>query len=215
MNGSSFYSRYQRWYCPVYNEKVMKKDNLIFKTLTVETWPDFVQLFEEHGPQNGCWCMYWRVKRAECQRQFGEGNKLAFQKIVESGNVPGILAYMDSQAVGWCSIAPREEFTVLDRSPTLKRVDDRPVWAIVCFFVAKAYRREGITGVLIQGAIKYARDQSAKIIEAYPLRTEIVKYLPYERYMGSEATFERAGFKVVARRSDRRQVMRYFLEDKP
>ena len=54
MNGNLFYSRYQMWYCPVYSEKVMKKDNLIFKTLTVETWPDFVQLFEEHGPQNGC-----------------------------------------------------------------------------------------------------------------------------------------------------------------
>jgi len=70
------------------------------------------------------------------------GHKLAFQKIVEAGQVPGILAYRDDSG-GWCSIGPREQFSVLDRSPTLKRVDDEPVWAIVCFFVTKAYRAKG------------------------------------------------------------------------
>jgi GNAT superfamily N-acetyltransferase len=186
------------------------KDQLTFKPLTDTEWLDFLTLFEEHGPQQGCWCMYWRLKRAECQRQFGEGNKLAFKKIIDSGKVPGILAYLDGQPVGWCSIAPREEFSVLDRSPTLKRIDDLPVWALVCFFVARAYRRRGMTGLLIQAGIEYAKGRGAKIIEAYPLRTEITKYLPYERFMGIESTFERAGFKVVTHRSDRRPVMRHY-----
>ncbi len=190
-------------------------EHLAFRPLTAAEWPDFERLFEEHGPQNGCWCMYWRIKRADCQRQFGEGNKLAFKKIVEAGNIPGILAYQDGQPVGWCSIAPREEFSVLDRSPTLKRIDDQPVWAIVCFFISKPYRRRGLTGLLIQAAIQYAQERGAKIIEAYPLRTEITKLLPYERFMGSEATFERAGFRVAARRSDRRPLMRYRIEAEP
>lgn len=186
-------------------------ERLAFKPLTVAEWPDFMQLFEEHGPQNGCWCMYWRIKRADCQRQFGEGNKLAFKKIVDAGNIPGILAYRDGQPVGWCSIAPREEFTVLDRSPTLKRIDDQPVWAIVCFFISKPNRRRALTENLIQAAIQYARERGAKIIEAYPLRTEITKLLPYERFMGIESTFARAGFRVAARCSDRRPVMRYYI----
>src|SRR5512139_679175 len=113
----------------------LRKDQLTFKPLTPAEWPDFEQLFAEHGPQQGCWCMYWRVRREDCQRQFGEGNKLAFKHIVEAGQVPGILAYHEGVPVGWCSIAPREHFPVLDRSPTLKRIDDQPVWAIVCFFV--------------------------------------------------------------------------------
>lgn len=184
---------------------------LTCKPLTINEWPDFVHLFEEHGPQNGCWCMYWRAKRADCQKQFGEGNKIAFKKIVESGRTPGILAYLDGQPVGWCSIAPREEFAVLERSPTLKRIDDQPVWSIVCFFVSKAHRRRGTTSLLIRAAIEYALAQGAKIIEAYPLKTEITKLLPYERFMGIESTFKRAGFQVVARRSDRRPVMRYYL----
>mgnify|MGYP001766908774 CR=1 FL=1 len=187
----------------------LPQDQLVFKPLTLVEWPDFVTLFEEHGPQNGCWCMYWRIRREDCLHQFGEGNKLAFKQIVEAGQVPGILAYLDWQPVGWCSIAPRDEFVVLDRSPTLKRVDDKPVWSIVCFFTSKACRRQGLTEILIREAIAYARKRGARIIEAYPLRTEITKLLPYERFMGIQSTFERVGFQVVAQRSDRRRVMRY------
>jgi len=64
--------------------------------------------------------------------------------------------------------------------------------------------------ILIQAAIECAQDQGAKVIEAYPLKTEITKLLPFEHFMGIESTFERAGFKVVTRWSERRPVMRYF-----
>ena len=186
-------------------------DEMSFKPLTIEEWQDFVQLFEEHGIQNGCWCMYWRTTRAECQKSYGEGNKQAFKSILENGKVPGILAYQGGRAIAWCSIAPREDYPTLDRSPTLKRIDDQPVWSIACFFVSKGCRREGLTELLIQAAIEYARTQGVEIIEAYPLRTEITKLLPYERYMGIQSTFERAGFVEVARRSERRPIMRCYI----
>lgn len=188
------------------------ENQLTFKPLTPESWPDFVLLFEEHGPQNGCWCMYWRIRRVDCQRQFGEGNKLAFQQVVESGNPPGILAYLNQQPIGWCAIAPCQEFGVLDRSPALKRIDDRPVWSITCFFVSKAHRCLGLTQILVEKAIQFAKGQGARIVEAYPLRTGLTRHLPYERFMGIESTFEQVGFQVVARRSDRRPIMRYFSE---
>jgi GNAT superfamily N-acetyltransferase len=181
------------------------------KPLTNNEWLDFVRLFEEHGIQNGCWCMYWRTTRAECQRGYGEGNKQAFKAILESGKIPGILAYDRGQPVAWCSIAPRQDYPTLERSPTLKRVDDRPVWSIACFFVSRAYRRQGMTEALIRAAIEYARAQGAEIIEAYPLRTEITKMLPYERYMGIQSTFERLGFVEVASRSERRPILRYYI----
>jgi GNAT superfamily N-acetyltransferase len=186
-------------------------DQLTCKPLTEAEWPDFVKLFDEHGVQDGCWCMYWRLKRLDYHRQYGEGNKLAINRIVSSGNVPGILAYLDRQPVGWCSIAPRETYPVLERSPTLKRIDQQPVWSIVCFFISGAYRRQGMTVQLIRAAIQYAGRNGAKIIEAYPLRSELTKLLPYERFMGNQSTFERLGFKVVIQRSDRRPIMRYTI----
>ena len=54
-----------------------------------------------------------------------------------------------------------------------------------------------------------------KIVESYPLRTEITKLLPYERYMGILSTYERIGFQVVASRSERRPVMRYVIGTEP
>lgn len=189
----------------------LTQDDLTFKPLTFDEWPDFEQLFEEHGIQNGCWCMYWRTTRAAFQRGYGESNRQVFKAIVESGKVPGILAYHEGRAVGWCSIAPREEYPALERSRTLKRVDDKPVWSIVCFFVSESYRRRGLMEALLRAAIAYAGAHSAEIVEAYPLRTTITKMLPYERYMGIESTFERVGFQLVAQRSERRGMMRYHI----
>lgn len=190
---------------------LLTQDDLIFRPLTSDEWPDFEQLFEEHGIQNGCWCMYWRTTRAAFQRGYGESNRQAFKAVVESGKVPGIVAYHEGRVVGWCSIAPREEYPALERSRTLKRVDDKPVWAIVCFFVSNSYRRRGLMEALIRAAIAYAAANGAEIVEAYPLRSVITKMLPYERYMGIQSTFERVGFEPVAQRSERRVIMRYYI----
>ena len=157
--------------------------------------------------------MYWRVKRSEFNKQYGEDNERALKEIVESGRVPGILAYLDGQPVGWCSIAPREEYAVLDRSPTLRRVDNEPVWSIVCFFVSKPYRHRGLSKALIEAGIEYARENGARIVEAYPLIPDSTKDQRYERYMGVVSTFENAGFKEVIRRSGKRSVMRYHIRD--
>lgn len=70
-----------------------------------------------------------------------------------------------------------------------------------------------MTELLIHAALDYARQNGAQIVEAYPLRTEITKLLPYERYMGIQSTFERAGFQLVTQRSDRRPIMRYYFSE--
>ena len=98
--------------------------------------------------------MYWRLTRREFTKSQGEGNRRAMKAIVESGEVPGVLAYLDGEPVGWCSVAPRERFGSLERSPVLKRLDDKPVWSIVCLFVARGQRTKGITSTLISGAVE-------------------------------------------------------------
>ena len=185
--------------------------SLTFSPVTSANWHDLERLFSERGVQNGCWCMYWREPRHEFSHNYGEGNKKALKKITDSGAVPGILAYQDGVPVGWCSVAPRTEFGVLSRSPTLKPVDDQPVWSIVCFFVSKPVRHSGISQKLIQAAVVYAAEHGAKIVEAYPIEPE-AKSIEYERYTGLTTTFQKAGFKEVLRRSDRRPIMRYYIE---
>jgi len=95
-----------------------------FHPLTPERWPDFEKLFGPRGAYGGCWCMWWRTTRSQFEKQGGEGNRRAMKNIVDSGEVPGIIAYADGQPVGWCSVAPRDSYGSLNRSPVLKRLDD-------------------------------------------------------------------------------------------
>jgi len=111
-----------------------------FEPLTRENWDDFETLFGERGACGGCWCMWWRLKRFEFEKNKGKRNKEAMKNIVNSGEIPGLLAYSNGKTVGWCSIAPRERYPSLERSRVLKRIDDKPVWSVVCFFIDKRYR---------------------------------------------------------------------------
>ncbi len=187
------------------------ENDFSFAPADPEHWADLEALFSERGAQNGCWCMYWRVPRTDFQRNYGAGNKRAFKETIESGVVPGILAYHQGKPVGWCSVAPRQDFTVLGRSPVLKPVDDQPVWSIVCFFVTKPYRRSGLSRLLIQAAVQYAKEHGARIVEAYPVEGE-ARSIEYERYRGLTTTFTKAGFTEVLRRSEKRPIMRYVIE---
>jgi GNAT superfamily N-acetyltransferase len=154
--------------------------------------------------------MWWRLPRARWVEGKGEGNRHALRRIVAGGTAPGLLAYRAGEPVGWVAVEPREAYPRLDRSRTLKRVDDRPVWSITCFFVARTHRGRGVTGVLIEAAVRWARRHGARIVEAYPVE--------YEKevgdawvYTGAASTFLGAGFQEVARRSPTRPIVRKAL----
>jgi GNAT superfamily N-acetyltransferase len=187
--------------------------DLSFKPVTSERWSDLEELFGEHGAYSGCWCMWWRITRSEFDRNHGEGNRRALKRIVDSGTVPGILAYLQEKPIGWCSVAPREQFPVLDRSRMLKRVDDRPVWSIICFFVPRPYRRQGLSSLLIRGALEYAKGQGATIVEAYPVDKESPKNTSVEAFTGFAKTFRALGFREVIRRSAWMPILRYYFAD--
>lgn len=190
------------------------KTDLKFYPLTTERWADLEQLFGSHGSCRSCWCMWWRLKRAEFNRMKCEGKRLAFKRIVNSGEIPGILAYTNGQPVAWCAVAPREAYSGLERSRTLKRIDDKPVWSVVCFFVAKQFRGRGITGKLLDAALEHVRKQGGKIVEAYPVEPKKGRIPDAHAYTGLASTFRKAGFVEMLRRSETRPIMRYFIEEK-
>jgi GNAT superfamily N-acetyltransferase len=192
---------------------VTRPANYVFKPATADRWGDLEQLFEDGHPFPGCWCMYWRVKRREFEKNYGEENRKKFRRIVESGEVPGILAYNDGRPVGWCSVAPREAFPVLDRSPVLKRVDDEPVWSITCFFVAEPYRKKGLSKALILAALDHVEAEGGSVVEAYPLIPERSKNPSVSAYMGLLSTYLKLGFREVTRRAPMRPVVRYYLDE--
>src|SRR5690348_10325210 len=135
-----------------------------WEPLTPARWADFEELFGARGACGGCWCMWWRAPRAQFARQKGEGNRQAFHTVVQSGTPAGLLAYAAGQPIGWCAVAPRDDYPALERSRILKPVDDEPVWSVTCLFVARPFRRRGVTVRLLEAAVAYAGERGARIV---------------------------------------------------
>ena len=112
------------------------------------------------------------------------------------------------------SSAPRESYPVLERSRLLKRIDAAPVWSVVCFFVSKAFSGKGVTTVLLQAAVEYAREHGARIVEGYPIEPKTPRIPSVFAWTGLASAFQQAGFVEVERRSDTRPVMRYMIIDR-
>jgi GNAT superfamily N-acetyltransferase len=176
--------------------------------VTPDRWGDFARLFGKRGACGGCWCMYWRMTRSEFEKSKGAGNRRKLTRLIDSGHVPGLLAYVGDQPVGWCSVAAREVFGSLERSRILKPVDDKPVWSVVCFFVAKEYRRKKITVRLLKAACAYAKKQGAKIVEGYAVEPKKDEMPDVFAFHGLAAAYREAGFTEVTRRSPTRPIMR-------
>lgn len=188
---------------------------LVYHPVTPDRWSDLERLFGPSGACSGCWCMYWRIPRKQWSANGNRGNHEALAAIVAAGPAPGILAYAAGEPIAWCSIAPREAHAALERSRVLARVDDRPVWSITCFFVAKTYRRQGLMEQLIEAAVDYAGNQGASVVEAYPTDIgEGQKLTGSSGYMGSVQTFARTGFVEVARRGYGHLIVRREMRER-
>ncbi len=190
---------------------ITQSAKLQFHPVTPDRWQDFEKLFGPNGACAGCWCMWWSLSRAEFSQKQYAGNKRAIKKIIATGQEPGILAYADGEPIGWCAIAPREAYPSLERSHVLQRVDDQPVWSATCFYVARHYRKQGVTEQLLKAAVKFAGKRGAKIIEGYPIDSGGERKDAVSIFTGLASTFVQAGFVEVARRSPTRPIMRYFV----
>ena len=159
--------------------------------------------------------MFFRRPNREFEegcRNKGRGNRAAFKALVDGGRAPGLLGYREGRPVGWCSVAPRSEFGRIERSPVVKPVDDEPgVWSIVCFYVDRQHRGEGVSSALLRAAVQHAAKKGARIVEGYPV-DPARRMSNSEAYHGLASMFLAAGFREVERRSKTRPIMRYTVK---
>jgi GNAT superfamily N-acetyltransferase len=152
--------------------------------------------------------MAWRLRNKDWVAGKGAPNKRALKKLVTSGKKPGILGYVDGEPVAWCAVAPREEYSALERSRVLKPVDDLPVWSISCLFILRAHRRVGLSARMLRAAAQFAASQGAAVVEGYPAEPYTEQAPAAFLWTGIPSAFLKAGFREVARRSKTRPIMR-------
>jgi GNAT superfamily N-acetyltransferase len=177
--------------------------------LTADRWPALTELFGRSGASNGCWCMYWLLG-PDYHRRPRDQNEQALRDAATTGPSPGLLAMDDGVAVGWCRLTPRAELAWLDHFSFLAPVDDIAVWSLPCFYIRRAHRHRGVAAALIEAAVATARTAGVPAVEGYPIDTRRPGHTT-NLFPGTVSTFERAGFRVVARRRPDRPVMRYDL----
>ena len=183
---------------------------LTFRPLTSSLFADFERLFGPRGACAGCWCTFWKLRGKAYEENTGEPARQMQKSIVDSGVVPGLLAYSNGEPVGWIAVEPRSAYPKLAHSRILKPVDDEDVWSVTCFFVASQARRQGLTVDLLKAAVEYVKEQGGKIVEGYPVDAK-KDMPPAFIYHGVAAAFQKAGFVEVARRSETRPIMRFFI----
>jgi len=191
-------------------------DGFEIEPLTSGRFDDFVHVLGAGGV-GGCWCMYWTCPSSATFMAAAKGgstaeNKRAFRAQVDSGPPPGLLAYDDGEAVGWCRVMPRAALPGLANSRNFKTaLDIDGVWSLACFVIRRSHRGRGLTATLTAAAVEFVREHGGRTIEAYPTDpTE--QQSPAAVYTGIASTFERLGFEVVQRSAPHKPMMRRRVE---
>lgn len=162
--------------------------------VTPERFSDFADVVNPNRRDNHCWCLSHRCTAGEIA-ELGETREEAMRALT-AAEPQGVVTYRDDEPVGWCSIGPRSHNTRLTRSKLIRPVDDLDVWSIICVVVRGGRRRQGVTAVMLEGAVAYARARGAPAVEAYPVdppgRMDLTM-----AFVGTKSMFDRAGFEVV------------------
>jgi GNAT superfamily N-acetyltransferase len=182
---------------------------------------DLQTVFGARGAAATCQCQRYKLRPREAFAKFPvaeRARRLRQQSHCgrpDSDTTSGLVAYLDSEPVGWCAVEPRPAFTGLlrnNRVPWEGRAEDKTddsVWAVTCVFVRAGFRRRGLSHALVQAAVAFARERGARALEGYPMLVQPGRQITWdELHVGSRSIFAAAGFGEVSQPTIRRVVMR-------
>ncbi len=175
--------------------------------LTRKTWPSLETLFSANKTVGGCWCAWYLRDNKDVRAGWGAGNKAFLYEKVRADEPLGVLA-VEERPLGWVAVAPRARYPRLDRSPVSESDAGQDAWAVTCFFVHRAARRRGLGHMLLDGAVDFARERGARVVEGFPVDTEGSRRAAGDLYHGTLEMFLAAGFALVERRGVRRALVR-------
>jgi GNAT superfamily N-acetyltransferase len=172
--------------------------SIVVRPATAARFDDVATMLGPKKPDSSvCWCLShrldWKTNRALAGPARGE----YVQKLCRRKVAPGVLAYAEAEVAGWAAVAPRSELPFA-RSAKIPHVDDLAAWSVWCIRVRPGYRGRGISHVLLEGAVAYARSLGAPAVEGYPVDNQGKKVDLTMAYVGTRKLFEDAGFTKAA-----------------
>ena len=175
--------------------------NLIIKELTPELLEDFLHFFDniafsDNPEWGGCYCHFYHFpgnmeQWEECTKGH---NRNATISLIKEELMKGFLAFMNNEPVGWCNVNSKE---VYKKTPIGSESGDNlkgKIASVVCFLIAPAYRKKGVSRKLLNHAINMLKEKDYAWIEAYPRKGELSDA---HSYHGPVSLFTSEGFSVV------------------
>lgn len=188
-------------------------NSLTFEPLTERNWGKLRELFGSNGAGANCWCMHFRLYKSDFEEgKADDGNKNALKRLVRDVQPTGIIGFYEEIPIAWAAFSPREDFKRLEKSRVHKPIDDKKVWSVPCTYVAKEYRKIGVSVALLKGVIAFAKAEDIKIVEAYPTIPTQDKLPDGFAWIGLYKSFEEAGFEIVDQTSKHRPMVRYYID---
>lgn len=143
-----------------------------------------------------CWCLSYRIPSKENQALHRAARGERVRELLRTG-APGVLAYEGDEVVGWAAVHRRAD-TSFATNRRIPHVDDVDVWSVWCIRVRPGHRGKGISHVLLDGAVEFAREQGAPAVEGYPVDNRGKKVDLTMAYVGTRGLFRAAGFRKAA-----------------
>jgi GNAT superfamily N-acetyltransferase len=172
--------------------------SIVIRPATTARFDDVATMLGPKNPGSSvCWCLSHRLDWRTNRELAGPARGEYVRKLCDRKIAPGVLAYAGDEVAGWAATAPRSELP-FERSAKIPHVDDLPVWSIWCIRVRPGYRGQGISRVLLDGAVAYARSHGAPAVEGYPVDNQGQKVDLTMAYVGTRKLFEDAGFTKAA-----------------
>jgi GNAT superfamily N-acetyltransferase len=172
---------------------------------------DVQTVFGSRGQAATCQCQGYRLGWYDQHSDDVQGRRELLREQVIEGH--GLLAYLDGEPVGWCSLGPRRDYAYLRQTTWKGRNEDKDapgIWSVTCFVTRAGFRHQGVSRALVGGTIELARDRGANTLEAYPMKPAPGKEVTWgEMHVGALSSFLDAGFRVVHVPSLRRAIVRY------
>jgi GNAT superfamily N-acetyltransferase len=165
------------------------------RALDATTWDAFARLAEKHKGMGfgGCWCTWFhsRVGRPE-----GEKGRPWKERLVREGDAHAALVFDGDAAVAWCQDGSPDELPNIHHRKEYEatRTDEPLDYRITCIFVDRDYRRKGVAGVALRGAVDLIAKAGGGVVEGYPQDTQGKKISASFLYNTTRSLYEQTGF---------------------
>ena len=133
------------------------------------------------------------------------------ERLVREGNAHAALVFDGDDAVAWCQFGSPDELPNIHHRKNYEahRTEDIPDYRLTCIFVDRDYRRRGVAGVALRGALDLIATAGGGVVEGYPQDLPQGKRISSKfLYNVTRSSYEQAGFTYLRPKGKNHCVMR-------